>query len=141
MAVPGADGGHPAEVFPYVGGSGAVAVNSGERILSDARDFVRGVEFRRRGDLRARCGTVCRETGPAVETLIARVILQGYSHEEAGKVMGCSRRMLERNLPEALDRSSEIFLAAEILEPVEGPRASDEEACQEGGEEGNLVIV
>ncbi len=75
------------------------------------------------------------------QTLIARVILQGYSHEEAGKVMGCSRRTLERNLPEALDRLSEIFLAAEILEPVEGPRASDEEPCQEGEEEEKLVIA
>jgi DNA-directed RNA polymerase specialized sigma24 family protein len=75
------------------------------------------------------------------QTLIARVILQGYSHEEAGKVMGCSRRTLERNLPEALDRLSEIFLAAEILEPVEGPRVSDEETCQEGEEEENLVSV
>jgi hypothetical protein len=55
--------------------------------------------------------------------------------------MGCSRRTLERNLPEALDRLSEIFLAAEILEPVEGTRASDEEPCQVGEEEENLVIV
>jgi DNA-directed RNA polymerase specialized sigma24 family protein len=46
------------------------------------------------------------------QTLIARVILQGYSHEEAGILMGCCRRTLERNLPEALDRLSEIFLEA-----------------------------
>jgi len=75
------------------------------------------------------------------QALIARVILRGYSHEEAGKVMGCSRRTLERNLPEALDRLSQIFLAAEILEPVEGLRASDEESCQEEEEEENLVIM
>jgi DNA-directed RNA polymerase specialized sigma24 family protein len=75
------------------------------------------------------------------QQLIARVILQGFSHEEAGRLMGCSRRTLERNLPDALDRLSAIFLAAGILEPVESPRASDEEACQEGEGEGNLVIV
>jgi DNA-directed RNA polymerase specialized sigma24 family protein len=43
------------------------------------------------------------------QTLIARVILQAYSHEEAGILMGCCRRTLERNLPEALDRLSENF--------------------------------
>ncbi len=75
------------------------------------------------------------------QTLIARVILQGYSHEEAGFLMGCCRRTLERNLPEAVDRLSEIFLRAGILEAVDGPRASDEESCQEGEEDENPVIV
>jgi predicted DNA-binding protein (UPF0251 family) len=72
---------------------------------------------------------------------MARVILQGFSHEEAGRLMGCSRRTLERNLPDALDRLSEIFLAAGILEPVEGPRAGDEESCQGGEEDVNLVSM
>ena len=42
------------------------------------------------------------------------------------------RRTVERNLPDALDRLSEIFLAAGILEPVEGPRASDENLVKRG---------
>jgi DNA-directed RNA polymerase specialized sigma24 family protein len=75
------------------------------------------------------------------QTLIARVILQGFSHEEAARVLNCPRRTLSRKLPEAVDRLSEIFLAAGILEPVEGPRASDEECCQEGEEDVKLVIV
>ena len=75
------------------------------------------------------------------QTLIARVILQGFSHEEAGRLLGCTRRTVERNLPEAVDRLSEIFLAAGILEPVEGPRASDENCCQEGEENEKFVIV
>jgi DNA-directed RNA polymerase specialized sigma24 family protein len=75
------------------------------------------------------------------QTLIARVILQGFSHEEAARVLNCPRRTLSRKLPEAVDRLSEIFLAAGILEPVEGPRASDEECCQEGEEDEKLVIV
>lgn len=75
------------------------------------------------------------------QDLIGRVILQGFSHEEAGRLLGCSRRTVERNLPGAVDRLSEIFLAAGILEPVEGPRASDEESCQEGEEDENLVII
>ena len=72
------------------------------------------------------------------QTLIARVILQGFSHEEAGRLLGCTRRTVQRNLSEAVDRLSEIFLAAGILEPVEGPRASDE---KEGEENENFVIV
>lgn len=75
------------------------------------------------------------------QTLIAWVILQGFSHEEAGRLLGCTRRTVERNLPEAVDRLSEIFLAAGILEPVEGPRASDENCCQEGEENEKFVIV
>jgi DNA-directed RNA polymerase specialized sigma24 family protein len=75
------------------------------------------------------------------QTLIARVILQGFSHEEAARVLNCPRRTLSRKLPDALDRLSEIFLAAGILEPVEGTRASDEESCQEGEENEKLVIV
>ncbi len=75
------------------------------------------------------------------QTLIARVILQGFSHEEAGRLLGCTRRTVERNLPDALDRLSEIFLTARILEPVESPKASDENPCQEGEEDEKFVIV
>jgi DNA-directed RNA polymerase specialized sigma24 family protein len=75
------------------------------------------------------------------QTLIARVILQGFSQEEAGRLLGYPRRTLARKLPDAIDRLSEIFLAAGILEAVEGPRASDEEPCQEGEEDEKLVIV
>jgi DNA-directed RNA polymerase specialized sigma24 family protein len=75
------------------------------------------------------------------QTLIGRVILQGVTHEEAGRLLGCTRRTVERNLPEAVDRRSEIFLAAGILEQVEGPKASDENCCQEGEEDEKFVIV
>jgi len=75
------------------------------------------------------------------QEVIARVILQGFSHEEAGRLLGCTGRTVERNLPDAVDRLSEIFLAAGILERVEGPRASDEKSCQEGEKDENLVIV
>lgn len=75
------------------------------------------------------------------QTLIARVILQGFSHEEAGRLLGCTRRTVERNLPDALDRLSEVFLVAGILEPVESPKTSDENSCQEGEEDEKFVIV
>ena len=75
------------------------------------------------------------------QRLLARVVLQGFSHEETARLLGSSRSTLERKLPEAIDRLSEIFLAAGILEAVEGPREEDEKPCQEGEEEENFVIV
>jgi DNA-directed RNA polymerase specialized sigma24 family protein len=33
------------------------------------------------------------------QTLIARVILQGYSHEEAGRLLGCPRERFRANFP------------------------------------------
>jgi DNA-directed RNA polymerase specialized sigma24 family protein len=75
------------------------------------------------------------------QRLLAHVILQGFSHEETARLLGSSRSSLERKLPEAIDRLSEIFLAAGILEAVEGPRKADEKTCQEGEEEENFVTM
>jgi len=75
------------------------------------------------------------------QELIARVILQGFSHDETVRLLRCPRRTLDRKLPDALDRLSEIFLACGILEPMEDPRASDENSCQEGEEDEKFVIV
>jgi len=75
------------------------------------------------------------------QTLIGRVILQEFNDEEAERRFGCTRWTVERNPPEAVDRLSEIFLAAGILELVEGPKASDENCCQEGEEDEKFVIV
>ena len=74
-------------------------------------------------------------------TLIARVILQGFSYEETARLLGCCRRTVDRKLPDALDRLSEIFLEVGILKPVSSPAEVSEEACQEGEEDENFVIV
>ena len=74
-------------------------------------------------------------------TLIARVILQGFSYEETARLLGCCRRTIDRKLPDALDRLSEIFLEAGILKPVSSPAEVIEEACQEGEADENFVIV
>lgn len=50
--------------------------------------------------------------------LIARIIWQEYSQEEAADILHCCRRTIIRLYPEALDRLSEIFLAAGILLPL-----------------------
>lgn len=75
------------------------------------------------------------------QTLLARVILQGFTQDETSRLLGCTRKTVERNFPEAIDRLSEIFLAVGILEPLKGLQASDENSCQEGEENKNFVIV
>ena len=75
------------------------------------------------------------------QELIARVILQGFSHEEAGRRLGLCRKTVERRLPDALDHLSEIFLAVGILEAVADPKEPAPELCQEGESEEDLVIM
>src|SRR3954471_580951 len=52
---------------------------------------------------------------PFSRQLVARVILQDYTYEEAAKLMGCGERSVYRLLPLALDRLSDIFLTARLL--------------------------
>lgn len=52
------------------------------------------------------------------QSLIARVVLQEYSHEEAAAVIGCTRRTVVRRMPEALDKLSEIFLETGLLRVI-----------------------
>jgi hypothetical protein len=48
--------------------------------------------------------------------LIARVVLQEYDHEAAARMLRCTRRTLERRLPELLDELSDNLLRADLLE-------------------------
>ena len=60
---------------------------------------------------------------PFPRQLIARVILQDYSYEEAAKLLGCGERSVYRLLPLALDQLTELFFVSKLLSPA---------ACQEG---------
>jgi hypothetical protein len=79
---------------------------------------------------------------PFSQLLIARVVLEERSHEEAAEVMGCSRKTISRLMPEALDELSEIFLRTGILRKL-GNNSQDEATVSEkkeissvpGGEE------
>ena len=88
---------------------------------------------------------------PFSQLLIAHVVLEERTHEEAAEVMGCARKTISRLMPEALDELSDIFLRTGILRRLgndsqeEGP-ASEKEvininaadstpACQEGDEQ------
>jgi len=75
------------------------------RTFEDAVIFVHDVE---------KC---LEQLEPFSRQLIARVILQDYSYEEAAARVGCGERSVYRLLPLALDRLSEIFLTTKMLSP------------------------
>jgi hypothetical protein len=52
---------------------------------------------------------------PFDQKIIARIVLQEYDHERAGRVLHCTRKTIERRLPEILDLLSEHFLEVGML--------------------------
>src|SRR6266481_2493397 len=71
------------------------------------------------------------------QSLIARVVLQEYSHEEAAVVIGCTRRTVVRRMPEALDKLSEICLETGLLRVIGQARAAGrvrQKISEEGSE-------
>ena len=59
------------------------------------------------------------------QILIARIVLQNYTQEEAAALLGCTDRSIRRNFPEAIDELTALFLDRRIL--VSLPKHS---ACQ-----------
>ena len=75
----------------------------------------------------------CLETlGDFDKQLIAKVVLQEYSQEEAGRLLGCGRRHAVRCFREALDRVSEIFLKRSLLARLPATKPNPEKSCQGG---------
>ncbi len=60
------------------------------------------------------------------QQLIARAILQEHTHEATARFLHCTRRTVERRLPDLLDELSDAFLRAELLTRLpqthEGPQ-------------------
>jgi len=73
--------------------------------------------------------------------LIARIALEGFTQEEAARLIGCSRRTVTRRYPEALDQLSEIFLRVGVLRPFPAVAGHDPQSCQEGACEEKLVTM
>jgi DNA-directed RNA polymerase specialized sigma24 family protein len=71
--------------------------------------------------------------------LIAKIVLQDYSQEEAAHLLGCWRRTVGRRYPEALDRLSEIFLEGGLLQRLPDTNQERPESCQEGKTEEILL--
>jgi predicted DNA-binding protein (UPF0251 family) len=66
------------------------------------------------------------------QELVAVIVLEEYSREEAARLMNCGIRTIERRLPEALDKLSETFLEGGILTKLVDPKNEPENSCQEG---------
>ena len=73
--------------------------------------------------------------------LIGRIALQGYSHDEAARLLGCTRMTIWRVYPEALDHLSDIFLRKGLMERSATPDAMEENSCQEGNLDENPVTM
>ncbi len=69
---------------------------------------------------------------PFEKQLIAAIVLQDYSQDEAAGRLGCWRRTVGRRYPEALDRLSGWFLKGGLLTPLPAEFSKRENACQEG---------
>ena len=57
------------------------------------------------------------------QEIIARLVLQEYDHVRAARILHCTRRTIERRLPEILDELSEEFLKSRLLVPL--PQAKE----------------
>jgi hypothetical protein len=68
--------------------------------------------------------------------LIAKIVLQEYSQEEAAGLIGCGRRHAVRCYPEALDRVTEIFLKRGLLSRLPRTELVPQKTCQGGPSDG-----
>jgi DNA-directed RNA polymerase specialized sigma24 family protein len=71
--------------------------------------------------------------------LIAKIVLQDYTHNETARLLGCWRRTVGRRFPEALDQLTDIFLEAGLLVRLPASDVAREKICQEGKSEENSV--
>jgi DNA-directed RNA polymerase specialized sigma24 family protein len=56
--------------------------------------------------------------------LIARVCLQEYDHDAAARMLHCTRKTIERRLPDLIDELSDAFLKADLLDRL--PETNEE---------------
>jgi len=64
--------------------------------------------------------------------VLARVVLQGYSQDEAARRFGCTERSLRRHLREALDRMADILLGVGLLEAIPADVPPEEPVAGQG---------
>lgn len=63
--------------------------------------------------------------------LVAVIVFQDYSQDEAAEVLRCARRTVCREFPEAVDKVSELFLEGGLLNRLPARRPV-ENSCQGG---------
>ena len=67
------------------------------------------------------------------QDLVAVIVFQDYSQDEAAEVLHCARRTVCREFPEAVDKVSELFLEGGLLNRLPARRPV-ENSCQGGPE-------
>ena len=67
--------------------------------------------------------------------LIAKIVLQNYTHNETARLLGCWRRTVGRRFPEALDQLTDIFLEAGLLIRLPATDVARAKSCQGGRNE------
>jgi hypothetical protein len=76
---------------------------------------------------------ILAQLNPFAQELVATIVFQDFTRDEAAEVLRCGRRTIFREFPEALDRVSELFLEGGLLNRL--PRVPVENFCQEGEEQ------
>jgi predicted DNA-binding protein (UPF0251 family) len=71
--------------------------------------------------------------------LIAKVVFQDYTQDEAARLLNCGRRTVVRRFPEAVDRITESFLDGGLLMRLPKTSSHSPESCQEGKSDQNDV--
>jgi predicted DNA-binding protein (UPF0251 family) len=64
--------------------------------------------------------------------VIAKVVFQDYTQDEAARLLNVGRRTIVRRFPEAVDRITENFLDGGLLTPLPKTSSHNPETCQEG---------
>ena len=80
--------------------------------------------------------TCLHRLGAFSQRVLARVVLQEYGHEEAARLLGCTRMTVHRILMEALDELSLLLVEVGLLDVVPGNSGI---SCQ-GGNNGCFAL-
>ena len=73
------------------------------------------------------------------QKLIATIVMQEHTHDDASVILKCWRRTVGRRFPEALDKLSEFFLEGGHLKRLPKTERRAEKSCQEGENDEILV--
>jgi hypothetical protein len=70
------------------------------------------------------------------QQLLARVVFQEYTREEAARLLGCTRKTVYTCFAEALDCLSALLLMRGLMQflPLHEPASAGKASCQEGRE-------
>ena len=73
------------------------------------------------------------------QKLIATLVMQEHTHDEASVILRCWRRTVGRRFTEALDKLSDFFLEGGLLTRLPKTEPKAEKSCQEGKNDEILV--